>query len=138
MGKVVTCLTVYFEKPFWVGVFEITDSGKLSVSKNIFGAEPKDFEILEFVLNWYSKLNFSPSVLSEETKIHKNPKRALRDAKKQVSQTGIGTKAQQAFKLWQEQSKTERKNTKKEKKLEKEQRIFELKQQKKKEKHRGR
>ena len=38
-------LTVFFEDPFWVGVFERTISGRLSVSKVTFGAEPKDYEV---------------------------------------------------------------------------------------------
>ena len=33
-------LTVYFEDPFWVGVFERVEDGKLSVCKVTFGAEP--------------------------------------------------------------------------------------------------
>ncbi len=37
-------LTVYFEEPFWVGVFERIEDGKLSVAKVTFGAEPKDYE----------------------------------------------------------------------------------------------
>ena len=41
-------LTVYFEEPFWVGVFERIESGKLSVAKVTFGAEPKDYEIQEY------------------------------------------------------------------------------------------
>ena len=47
MDKVVGKLTVYFEDPFWVGVFERIDNGKLSVAKVTFGAEPKDYEIQE-------------------------------------------------------------------------------------------
>lgn len=35
-------LTVYFENPFWVGVFERIENGKLSVCKVTFGSEPKD------------------------------------------------------------------------------------------------
>ena len=38
-------LTVYFEDPFWVGVFEKIDNGKLSAAKVTFGAEPKDYEV---------------------------------------------------------------------------------------------
>ena len=38
-------LTVYFDEPFWVGVFERCDNGKLSVCKITFGAEPKEQEI---------------------------------------------------------------------------------------------
>ena len=37
----VSKLTVYFEEPFWVGVFERMENGKLSVCKVTFGAEPK-------------------------------------------------------------------------------------------------
>ena len=35
-------LTVFFEEPFWVGIFERVENGKLSVSKVTFGTEPKD------------------------------------------------------------------------------------------------
>ena len=43
-------LTVFFEEPFWVGVFERVSGGKLSVCKVTFGAEPKDYETYDFVL----------------------------------------------------------------------------------------
>lgn len=61
-----------------------------------------------------------------------------RNVKKQLRSTGIGTKSQQALKLQQEQNKQERKVKSREQKLAESRRIFELKQQKKKEKHRGR
>jgi hypothetical protein len=67
MGKVSINLTVFFEEPFWVGVFESTDRGKLSVSKVVFGAEPKDCEVFEFVLRHYSELRFSPAVTTVES-----------------------------------------------------------------------
>ena len=38
-------LTVYFDAPFWVGVFERMEDGRLSVCKVTFGAEPKDYEV---------------------------------------------------------------------------------------------
>lgn len=46
-----TNLTVYFEDPFWVGVFERIDEGKYSVCKVTFGAEPTDNEVWAFVEN---------------------------------------------------------------------------------------
>ena len=58
--------------------------------------------------------------------------------RKQVQNTGIGTKSQQALKLQQEQLKIERKIVNREQREAEKQRQFELKQQKKKEKHRGR
>ena len=42
MDKVNGKLTVFFEEPFWVGIFERIEDGKLSVANgNILGAEPK-------------------------------------------------------------------------------------------------
>ena len=60
-----------------------------------------------------------------------------REIKKQMSDTGIGTKSQQALKLQQEQFNTERKKKTREQKQAEEERLFELKQQKKREKHKG-
>ena len=45
MDKVNGKLTVFFEEPFWVGIFERIEDGKLSVAKVTFGAEPKDCEV---------------------------------------------------------------------------------------------
>lgn len=60
-----------------------------------------------------------------------------RDAKRLVQGNGIGTKSQQAIKLQQEQNKQERKTISREQRSADEQRMFELKQQKKREKHKG-
>ena len=68
----------------------------------------------------------------------KNPKKRQRDIEKSLGKTGIGTKSQQALKLQQEQRKLERKVKSREEKQAEADRQFELKQQKKKEKHRGR
>ena len=48
MDKVNGKLTVFFEEPFWVGIFERIEDGKLSVAKVTFGAEPKDYEVQEW------------------------------------------------------------------------------------------
>lgn len=112
--------------------------GKLSVCKVTFGAEPKDYEIYDFVLKNYYRLRFSPAVATAVKEADRNPKRIRREVRRQVQTVGIGTKSQQALKLQQEQMKTQRKLISREKKEAKEQRQFELKQQKRKEKHRGR
>ena len=138
MGKTVGKLSVFFEEPFWVGVFERIEDGKLSVAKATFGAEPKDSEVYIFILKHYYDLQFSPAVKTAVKEKHTNPKRMQREIKKQMADTGIGTKSQQALKLQQEQFKTERKKKTREKKQSEQERMFELKQQKKKEKHRGR
>ena len=138
MDRVSGRLTVYFEEPFWVGVFERIEDGKLSAAKVTFGAEPKDYEVYEFILKHYYSLQFSPAVAAVVKETAKNPKKMQRDVIKQLRNTGIGTKSQQALKLQQEQNKQERKVKSREQKLAEAKRMFELKQQKKKEKHRGR
>ncbi len=70
-------------------------------------------------------------------KKQKSYKKSQRDARKQVQLQGVGTKSQQALKLQHEQSKQEHiLQNKNQKKLDK-MRLFALKQQKKKEKHKG-
>ena len=140
MDKVSGKLTVFFDAPFWVGVFERVSDGKLSVCKITFGAEPKDYEIYDFVLKNYYRLRFSPAVatdVKEAGEAGRNPKRVQREVRKQVQNTSIGTKSRQALKLQQEQLKTERKAVSREQREAEKQRQFELKQQKRKEKHRG-
>ena len=108
MEKVKGQLTVFFENPFWVGVFEKIDNGKLSVCKVTFGSEPKEYEVWEFILQNYFKLEFSPPIEVSTKRESKNPKRRQREARKQLEVTRIGTKSQQALQLQRQQSKLER------------------------------
>ena len=137
MDKASVKLTVYFEEPFWIGVFERIEDGKLSVAKVVFGAEPKDYEVQEYIRKHYSSLKFSPAVDTVVKDMKRNPKRMQREAKKQMQETVIGTKSQQALKLQQEQNKQERKKRSHQRKEAERKRMFELKQQKKREKHKG-
>lgn len=138
MDRVSGRLTVFFEEPFWVGVFEQISECRLSVCRIVFGAEPKDYEVYDFVLKNYYRLRFSPAVAADVREAGRNPKRIQREVRKQVQNTGVGTKSQQALKLQQEQWKTERKTAGRKRREAEKERLFELKQQKKKEKHRGR
>ena len=132
-------LQVFFEGQFWIGIFEHVCDEKLSVCKVIFGPEPKEHEVLEFVLENYFNFRFSPVVDSDVVvKESINPKRLQRDIKKQIQSVGIGTKSQQALKLLQEESKFRRKILTREMKEEEKRFQFELRQQKRKEKHKGR
>ena len=139
MDKVCETLQVLFEEPFWIGVFEKRQEGKLSVCKVTFGAEPKDYEVENFVLSNYYNLRFGPTVefkMKEKEKV--NPKRRQREVKKQLKNAAIGTKSQQAIKLGQEEAKHDRKIASKKRCEEEKAFQFTLKQQKKKEKHKGR
>lgn len=134
-----SCLTVLFEDPFWIGLYERTADGKYEVCKITFGAEPKDYEIHAFLLaNWY-ELKFSPAVEAERIKERKsNPKRVQREIAGEMGRSGIGTKAQQALKLQQEERKLIRKEKSREQRDAEKRRQFQLRQEKKKEKRRGR
>lgn len=117
-------LTVFFEEPFGVGVFEQIEDGKLSVSKVTFGAEPKDCEIYEYVLKYYNSLHFSPAIETVVKEEVKNPKKRQKEIHKQMSAKGIGTKSQQDLNLQREQYKKQRKIKSREEKLAEEKRLF--------------
>lgn len=137
MNETIGILTVFFEEPFWVGIFERMEQGKLSVCKVILGAEPKDYEVWEFVLRHYQDLKFGPTVKAELKQSADNPKRRQRSIKKQLQNIGVGTKSQQALAAQREELKAKRRSSSKERRDVEKQRHYELKQQKRKEKHRG-
>ncbi|MBZ9609662.1 YjdF family protein [Clostridium estertheticum] len=131
-------LNVFFEGVFWVGVFEKAYDGKYEVSKIVFGAEPKDYEVFDFILTTFYNLKFSNPLRTESVEKRKiNPKRYQREIKKAMENKGTGTKAQLAMQLQHELIKTERKIVSKEEKEEERQLKYKLRQQNKKDKHRG-
>ena len=130
-------LTIYFDDPFWAGVFEKLDGDKLSVCRMVFGAEPTDAEIYDFILKHYYHLRFSAPVKAEIKQKADNPKCRQRNARKQMESSGIGTKSQQALQKQYEENKVQRKIRTREQREAEKQRQFELKQQKRKEKHKG-
>jgi len=66
-----------------------------------------------------------------------NPKRMQREIKKQLENQGVGTKSQQALKLQQEENKIARKEKSREQREAERLMQFELRRQKKKQKHKG-
>jgi len=75
MDKVSGKLTVFFEEPFLGGVFERVSDGQLSVCKVTFDAEPKDYEIYDFILKNYYRLQFNPAVATDVKETSRNLKR---------------------------------------------------------------
>lgn len=134
--RIKSTLTVLFENQFWVGIYERYSGDQYEACKIVFGAEPKDYEVYEFLLKNQDKLKLSPPIkfeAAEERKI--NPKRMQREISNQLQERGIGTKAQQALKLQHEQNKLERKTkARKQKRAEKE-RKYALRREKKKTKN---
>lgn len=131
-------LTVCFEEPFWVGIFERTFNKAYEIAKVTFGAEPKDYEIYEFIITNFYKLKFSKPVSLEKVNEKKvNPKRLQKKIKRETEFKGIGTKAQEVIKLEQESKKKQRKIFSKVMREAEKKKQFELKVQKKKEKKKG-
>ncbi len=132
-------ITVYFEKPFWVCVYERQTKNGLEVCRIVFGAEPKEYEVYDFLLRHWKNFHFSPTVTSGSVPEQKqNPKRMQREIHSQLISHGVGTKAQQALKLQREQNQQSAKQSRKERREQEKQFQFELHRQKRKEKHRGR
>ena len=85
----------------------------------------------------YKNLKFGSSLDVKVKKIKSNPKRLQREVKKQSKQVGIGTKSQLALQKQREEMKLERKKESKQIRELENRRKFELKQAKRKQKHRG-
>ena len=137
MRKISGKLTVFFENPFWVGIFENFENDNLSVCKVTFGSEPKEYEIYNFILKKFYDLRFSNEMKSNFREKAKNSKRRQREIKKELQSKKFLKKSEEILKLQYEENKKERKvKTKQEKEAEK-QRKFLLKQKKKKQKHKG-
>ena len=66
-----------------------------------------------------------------------NPKRMRRQIERSLQRTGIGTKAQQALKLQQEQGKAARVRRSREEREAEAERQFALRREKRREKHKG-
>lgn len=112
MKPAVSTLTISFEAPFWVGLYEREEEGLYQVCKIPFGAEPKDYEVYAFLQRHWKDLTFSPPLPAgtvPRTRI--NPKRLQREIRKQLQAPAIGTKAQQALQLQHAQRVQTRKET---------------------------
>lgn len=131
-------LMVFFDEPFWVGLFERREGGRLSAAKVVFGAEPKDEQVLAFILCQYDRLSFSPPVAGVgERPLAANPKRRQRQAA-EAQTRAPSTKSQQALKLAQEENKLERRERSKAQREAEAAYKLQLHIEKKKAKHRGR
>lgn len=76
--------TIFFEKRFWVGTFERSDKEGYAVARHIFGAEPSDSEIHEFVLNHYVELKFGEAKEVSIQIQRMNPKRVQREVRREM------------------------------------------------------
>jgi hypothetical protein len=130
-------LTVYFDDPFWVGVFEREDEMGYRVCRVVFGPEPTDAELLAYVQEEYPNLDFGEPFKSHvEIVKKKNFKRVQREVRREMEE-GVGTKAQRAMQAALELNRQEREVMSRERREEEKQLKFKLRQVRKKEKRRG-
>ncbi|WML31184.1 YjdF family protein [Neobacillus sp. OS1-32] len=134
-------LTITYDGQFYVGIVETISENTLKAYRYVFGNEPKDQEVLDFVNNDLLKLITSHSqegVPANHTlKRNINPKRLQRQAAKELANTSISFKAQEAIKKEYEQRKKSKINEKRNLKEEQKQYKWDLKKQKAKNKRKG-
>lgn len=132
--------TVYFEDPFWVGLYQRVENGALRVCKVTFGAQPRDQEVYQFLLENWHKLVFGPPVEAGARPLAascKKPKRRQRAIARQQSAPGAGTRAQQAISAGRESAKRQRQAAGRRQKQAEAERRYRQHLEKKKEKHKG-
>ncbi|WP_261429888.1 YjdF family protein [Xiamenia xianingshaonis] len=135
--SVSSTLTLFHDGQFWVGVVEHVEDGELSAARIVFGAEPSDEEVLQFVVRKWESLRFHGNAAAEAPKAAKNPKRRMREASKELSRRPVSTKSQQALAEAREAQKTEAKARRAQAKRETQEARFSQKQEKKKQKRKG-
>lgn len=133
--------TIFFETRLWIGLFERTDKEGYAVAKHIFGSEPSDPEVYEFVLHHFQELKFGKSKEFQLQIKRKNPKRIQREVRREMDRmkesAQPSTLAQDYMREEIERKKKEKKRVSSAEKQARKDEQFILKQQKRKEKQRG-
>jgi hypothetical protein len=135
-------VTVCLENSLWVALFERVQEEKITAARVVFGKEPTDPELYEWLLANFNELKFSGPQDFKLIIKRKNPKRMLREVKREMDKAkGSLPKeslAQETLRHELEKRKIVQKSkTKAEKEALKEEQFL-LKQHKKKKKQRGR
>ena len=90
--------TVLFQPPFWVGIGERWTEEGYQAARVVFGAEPSDAQVYQWVLTSWHSLPFTAVEAGERPRaVPANPKRLQREAAKAARTAGASTKAQEAL-----------------------------------------
>ena len=135
--SVSSTLTVYHDGQFWVGLAEHVEDGRYGAARIVFGAEPSNEEILQFVTSKWAKLAFFGDDPTEASRPAKNPKRRAREASRALKQPAMGTKAQQTLASQREAMKRESARARSQRRADEAEASFEQRKLKRKQKHRG-
>ena len=133
--------TVFLDGSFWVALFERIDKKGYSAARKIFGGEPSDAEVYEFILQHYDELKFGDSREFELVIKRMNPKRLQREVRREMKRvkesSRPSTHAQDYIRLELEKHQKEKRGLSKKDKEARQEKQFLLKQEKRKKKHRG-
>lgn len=138
-----TCIkaTVVLDKSLWVVLFERMDKKKYSAARAIFGEEPSDPELYEFISIHFYELKFTKPQNFRLIIKRKNPKRMHREVRKEMEKAKAGspktTRAHEVLRVELEKNKKLKKTISRAEKEKKLQEKFVLHQVKKKKKKRG-
>lgn len=139
-------LTVFFDGSFWYGLIEYSDfQNNYRAIKYIFGKEPKDGEIIDFIDNHLlsliaknDKLKLGSHCVEKQQLIKKlNPKRMRREINRAKKRPVLSTKSQLAISESRSSNQLIKHHNSKLEKAASNQRKFEIKQEKKYQKHKG-
>jgi len=95
-------MTVFFDDPFWVAVLELHDGGRVRAARQVFGAEPSDAELYQYLLRHGTALLMraerSAAVNDDRPAVvpTRNPKRLAREAARAAHVSRPSTAAQEA------------------------------------------
>ena len=107
MDRNVGSFTVLFQPPFWVGIAERWGAEGYSAARVVFGPEPTDAQLYQWLEREWHRLNFSPAAEGERPAAErKNPKRTQREAQAATRDRGVSTRAQEALSRQREPQRT--------------------------------
>ncbi len=133
--------TIFLDKRLWVGTFERTDREGYAIARHVFGSEPSDQEVYEFVLSHYYTLRFGEAKEVTLQIQRMNPKRVQREVRREMERlketTKPSTLAQDYMREELEKQKKEKKSITSAQKEARKEEQFLLRQEKKKQRHRG-
>ncbi|MBO1305975.1 YjdF family protein [Enterococcus sp. 669A] len=133
-------LTIYFDGSFWCGLIELDETKNYQAIRYVFGPEPKDSEVFDFVCQTLPQLlqrQNVPTTAQAKPVKKVSPKRMQRLINREKRQPAVSTKAQQAMSEAREAAKTQRRTRTKAEKAQLAKEQFDLRQAKKRQKKRG-
>lgn len=134
-------VTLTIEGSFWVGIFERNDEHGFAAARAIFGKEPTDPELYQYILANYKELKFSQPQVFKLVVKRKNPKRVQREVRREMDRAKSGqsdtTYAQDVLRIELEKNKLARKSVSKAEKESEAAIRFEKRQEKRKKKKSG-